>query len=151
MSNHNMSFYSVMSLSHLGMAYIQSSSVGISSAQCLFSPFWCSDSLFQKPSRERRHRDCSGCMLSELHISPNRHNLHNCTGAIKAWKTLIFKHVFDFFFLCVCLLCVKVLSLCSLCFRAIYFAAYSKSKEIFNGLFVPNSGVVHMSSAGVAG
>lgn len=37
------------------------------------------------------------------------------------------------------------------CFRAIYFAAYSKSKEIFNGLFVPNSGLVHMSSAGVAG
>lgn len=36
-------------------------------------------------------------------------------------------------------------------FRAIYFAAYSKSKEMFNGLFVPNSGVVHMSSAGVAG
>ncbi|XP_022597360.1 solute carrier family 25 member 33 [Seriola lalandi dorsalis] len=34
--------------------------------------------------------------------------------------------------------------------RAIYFAAYSKSKEMFNGLFVPNSGVVHMSSAGVA-
>lgn len=41
--------------------------------------------------------------------------------------------------------------MCSLCFRAIYFAAYSKSKEMFNGLFVPNSGVVHMSSAGVAG
>lgn len=38
-----------------------------------------------------------------------------------------------------------------LCFRAIYFAAYSKSKEVFNGLFVPNSGVVHMSSAGAAG
>lgn len=36
-------------------------------------------------------------------------------------------------------------------FRAIYFAAYSKSKEIFNGLLVPNSGAVHMSSAGVAG
>uniref|UniRef100_A0A665UH00 Solute carrier family 25 member 33 n=1 Tax=Echeneis naucrates TaxID=173247 RepID=A0A665UH00_ECHNA len=35
--------------------------------------------------------------------------------------------------------------------RAIYFAAYSKSKEMFNGLFVPNSGAVHMSSAGVAG
>uniref|UniRef100_A0AAX7TZ24 Solute carrier family 25 member 33 n=1 Tax=Astatotilapia calliptera TaxID=8154 RepID=A0AAX7TZ24_ASTCA len=34
--------------------------------------------------------------------------------------------------------------------RAIYFAAYSKSKELFNGLFVPNSGLVHMSSAGVA-
>lgn len=36
-------------------------------------------------------------------------------------------------------------------FRAIYFAAYSKSKETFNGIFVPNSGVVHMSSAGFAG
>uniref|UniRef100_A0A3B4A4S8 Solute carrier family 25 member 33 n=1 Tax=Periophthalmus magnuspinnatus TaxID=409849 RepID=A0A3B4A4S8_9GOBI len=34
--------------------------------------------------------------------------------------------------------------------RAIYFAAYSKSKELFNGLFVPNSGLVHMSSAGSA-
>ncbi|CAN9516207.1 unnamed protein product [Ophioblennius macclurei] len=34
--------------------------------------------------------------------------------------------------------------------RAIYFAAYSKSKEIFNGLLVPNSGLVHMSSAGSA-
>lgn len=38
-----------------------------------------------------------------------------------------------------------------MCSRAIYFAAYSKSKEIFNGLLVPNSGAVHMSSAGVAG
>lgn len=45
----------------------------------------------------------------------------------------------------------KFLPVCSLCFRAIYFAAYSKSKEVFNGLFVPNSGVVHMSSAGAAG
>lgn len=45
----------------------------------------------------------------------------------------------------------KFLPACSLCFRAIYFAAYSKSKEMFNGLFVPNSGAVHMSSAGVAG
>ncbi|XP_064778135.1 solute carrier family 25 member 33-like [Oncorhynchus masou masou] len=34
--------------------------------------------------------------------------------------------------------------------RAIYFAAYKKSKETFNGFFVPNSGVVHMSSAGCA-
>ncbi|XP_036947944.1 solute carrier family 25 member 33-like [Acanthopagrus latus] len=34
--------------------------------------------------------------------------------------------------------------------RAIYFAAYSKSKETFNEMFVPNSGLVHMSSAGVA-
>ncbi|XP_064861224.1 solute carrier family 25 member 33 [Oncorhynchus nerka] len=34
--------------------------------------------------------------------------------------------------------------------RAIYFAAYKKSKETFNGVFVPNSGVVHMSSAGFA-
>ncbi|XP_036390347.1 solute carrier family 25 member 33 [Megalops cyprinoides] len=34
--------------------------------------------------------------------------------------------------------------------RAIYFAAYSNSKECFNGIFVPNSGVVHMSSAGFA-
>ena len=38
-----------------------------------------------------------------------------------------------------------------MCFRAIYFAAYSKSKETFNEMFVPNSGLVHMSSAGVAG
>ncbi|KAG5838780.1 solute carrier family 25 member 33 [Anguilla anguilla] len=34
--------------------------------------------------------------------------------------------------------------------RAIYFAAYSKAKETFNGVFVPNSGLVHMSSAGFA-
>lgn len=34
--------------------------------------------------------------------------------------------------------------------RAVYFAAYSKSKETFNGIFVPNSGIVHMSSAGFA-
>ncbi|KAJ8017237.1 hypothetical protein DPEC_G00015720 [Dallia pectoralis] len=34
--------------------------------------------------------------------------------------------------------------------RAIYFAAYKKSKETFNGIFVPNSAVVHMSSAGFA-
>uniref|UniRef100_A0A4W5P4J2 Solute carrier family 25 member 33 n=1 Tax=Hucho hucho TaxID=62062 RepID=A0A4W5P4J2_9TELE len=34
--------------------------------------------------------------------------------------------------------------------RAIYFAAYKRSKETFNGVFVPNSGVVHMSSAGFA-
>ncbi|XP_026872095.1 solute carrier family 25 member 33 [Electrophorus electricus] len=34
--------------------------------------------------------------------------------------------------------------------RAIYFASYSKSKETFNNIFVPNSGVVHMSSAGFA-
>ncbi|KAM3872517.1 solute carrier family 25 member 33 [Diretmus argenteus] len=34
--------------------------------------------------------------------------------------------------------------------RAIYFAAYSKSKDVFNGVFVPNSGLVHMSSAGFA-
>lgn len=47
--------------------------------------------------------------------------------------------------------CERFLPACSLCFRAIYFAAYSKAKEIFNGLLVPNSGAVHMSSAGVAG
>ncbi|KAL4648434.1 solute carrier family 25 member 33 [Arapaima gigas] len=34
--------------------------------------------------------------------------------------------------------------------RAIYFAAYSKSKEHFNCVFVPNSWIVHMSSAGFA-
>ncbi|XP_028308800.1 solute carrier family 25 member 33 [Gouania willdenowi] len=34
--------------------------------------------------------------------------------------------------------------------RAIYFATYSKSKELFNGLLVPNSGLVHMFSAGTA-
>lgn len=49
-------------------------------------------------------------------------------------------------------LCRVLNSLCfCFFFRAIYFAAYSKSKELFNGLFVPNSGLVHMSSAGVAG
>ncbi|XP_061114035.1 solute carrier family 25 member 33-like [Conger conger] len=34
--------------------------------------------------------------------------------------------------------------------RAIYFAAYSKSKETFNSVLVPNSGWVHMCSAGIA-
>ncbi|KAJ8258884.1 hypothetical protein COCON_G00178960 [Conger conger] len=34
--------------------------------------------------------------------------------------------------------------------RAIYFAAYSKTKEIFNSIFTPNSGLVHISSAGSA-
>ncbi|XP_028663730.1 solute carrier family 25 member 33 [Erpetoichthys calabaricus] len=34
--------------------------------------------------------------------------------------------------------------------RAIYFAAYSKSKEKFNGIFVPDSSLVHMCSAGFA-
>ncbi|XP_068602474.1 solute carrier family 25 member 33 isoform X2 [Brachionichthys hirsutus] len=34
--------------------------------------------------------------------------------------------------------------------QAIYFASYSKSKELLNGLFVPNSGAVHMLAAGVA-
>ncbi|XP_066547096.1 solute carrier family 25 member 33 [Amia ocellicauda] len=34
--------------------------------------------------------------------------------------------------------------------RAIYFAAYSKSREKFNAIFVPNSGPVHMCSAGFA-
>ncbi|XP_034028107.1 solute carrier family 25 member 33 [Thalassophryne amazonica] len=34
--------------------------------------------------------------------------------------------------------------------RAVYFAAYSKSKEVLNGVFVPNSGKVHMCSAGTA-
>ncbi|MGH0116398.1 UNVERIFIED_CONTAM: hypothetical protein FKN15_035702 [Acipenser sinensis] len=34
--------------------------------------------------------------------------------------------------------------------RAIYFAAYSKSKEKFNAIFVPNSNMVHMCSAGFA-
>uniref|UniRef100_A0A8C9VPW7 Solute carrier family 25 member 33 n=1 Tax=Scleropages formosus TaxID=113540 RepID=A0A8C9VPW7_SCLFO len=34
--------------------------------------------------------------------------------------------------------------------RAIYFAAYSKSREQFNSIFMPNSWIVHMSSAGFA-
>ncbi|XP_041130347.1 solute carrier family 25 member 33-like isoform X2 [Polyodon spathula] len=34
--------------------------------------------------------------------------------------------------------------------RAIYFAAYSRSKEEFNAVFVPNSNMVHMCSAGFA-
>lgn len=46
---------------------------------------------------------------------------------------------------------LELICIFHVCFRAIYFAAYSKSKEIFNGLFVPNSGLVHMSSAGVGG
>lgn len=34
--------------------------------------------------------------------------------------------------------------------RAIYFASYSKAKELYNGVFVPNSNLVHMFSAGSA-
>lgn len=34
--------------------------------------------------------------------------------------------------------------------RAVYFACYSKAKEQFNGLFVPDSNVVHILSAGSA-
>lgn len=50
-----------------------------------------------------------------------------------------------------CHLCVEVSHQVVLFFRAIYFTAYSKSKETLNGLLVPNSGLVHMSSAGIAG
>lgn len=35
--------------------------------------------------------------------------------------------------------------------RAVYFACYSKAKERFNGIFVPNSNIVHICSAGSAG
>ncbi|XP_028342391.1 solute carrier family 25 member 33-like [Physeter macrocephalus] len=35
--------------------------------------------------------------------------------------------------------------------RAVYFACYSKAKEQFNGIFVPNSNTVHIFSAGSAG
>nr|KAF6508047.1 solute carrier family 25 member 33 [Rousettus aegyptiacus] len=34
--------------------------------------------------------------------------------------------------------------------RAVYFACYSKAKEQFNGVFVPDSNVVHIFSAGSA-
>ncbi|XP_053308054.1 solute carrier family 25 member 33 [Spea bombifrons] len=34
--------------------------------------------------------------------------------------------------------------------RAVYFASYSKAKEQFNTIFVPNSNIVHMFSAGCA-
>lgn len=34
--------------------------------------------------------------------------------------------------------------------RAVYFASYSKAKEQFNAVFVPNSNIVHMCSAGCA-
>ncbi|XP_025066888.1 solute carrier family 25 member 33 isoform X3 [Alligator sinensis] len=34
--------------------------------------------------------------------------------------------------------------------KAIYFACYSKAKERFNGIFVPNSNIVHICSAGSA-
>lgn len=34
--------------------------------------------------------------------------------------------------------------------RAVYFACYSKAKEQFNGIFVPNSNTVHILSAGSA-
>lgn len=35
--------------------------------------------------------------------------------------------------------------------RAVYFACYSKAKEQFNSMFVPNSNIVHVCSAGSAG
>uniref|UniRef100_A0A8C9LCC4 Solute carrier family 25 member 36 n=1 Tax=Pavo cristatus TaxID=9049 RepID=A0A8C9LCC4_PAVCR len=35
--------------------------------------------------------------------------------------------------------------------RAVYFACYSKAKERFNGIFIPNSNIVHICSAGSAG
>ncbi|NWQ59103.1 S2533 protein, partial [Neopipo cinnamomea] len=34
--------------------------------------------------------------------------------------------------------------------RAVYFGCYSKAKEQFNGVFVPNSNIVHVCSAGSA-
>ncbi|KAL8198349.1 UNVERIFIED_CONTAM: hypothetical protein K2H54_006235 [Gekko kuhli] len=34
--------------------------------------------------------------------------------------------------------------------RAVYFACYSKAKELFNNVFVPNSNVVHVCAAGSA-
>ncbi|XP_057559651.1 solute carrier family 25 member 33 isoform X2 [Hippopotamus amphibius kiboko] len=34
--------------------------------------------------------------------------------------------------------------------KAVYFACYSKAKEQFNGIFVPNSNIVHVFSAGSA-
>uniref|UniRef100_A0A2K6TJ14 Solute carrier family 25 member 33 n=1 Tax=Saimiri boliviensis boliviensis TaxID=39432 RepID=A0A2K6TJ14_SAIBB len=34
--------------------------------------------------------------------------------------------------------------------KAVYFACYSKAKEQFNGIFVPNSNIVHIFSAGSA-
>uniref|UniRef100_A0A8C9G0V2 Solute carrier family 25 member 33 n=1 Tax=Pavo cristatus TaxID=9049 RepID=A0A8C9G0V2_PAVCR len=34
--------------------------------------------------------------------------------------------------------------------RAVYFACYSKAKERFNGIFIPNSNIVHICSAGSA-
>lgn len=34
--------------------------------------------------------------------------------------------------------------------RALYFASYSRAKELYNGVFVPNSNIVHMFSAGSA-
>lgn len=130
--------------------------MGICGAQCLFSPFWCSGSLFQKPSRGNRHweTDCSGCTLPKANDKSKWNILQNCQVVYKT-QTRILK--------CIHLMtskrcsnryrcfCVEFSPVCSLCFRAIYFTAYSKSKETLNGVFVPNSGVVHMSSAGLAG
>lgn len=67
------------------------------------------------------------------------------TRGVKQGVHTMFPSLFFFFNLnCFVLFCLFFL-------RAIYFAAYSKSKETFNGIFVPNSGAVHMSSAGFAG
>lgn len=128
----------------LGQPHFQSSSVGICGGQCLFSPFWCSDSLFQKLSSD------AGNGLLWIHSVKGHHHkskwnqLHNCLGVIKPYS--YWNSVFVF-----AAASIKSSYQFVLCFRAIYFAAYSKSKEMFNGVFVPNSGAVHMSSAGVAG
>lgn len=48
--------------------------------------------------------------------------------------------------------CSNALMFFSFCpTRAVYFACYSKAKEQFNGIFVPNSNTVHILSAGSAG
>lgn len=35
--------------------------------------------------------------------------------------------------------------------RAIYFCAYSQSKEFFNSFLTPNTAIVHLCAAGCAG
>lgn len=131
---------------------VKTSSLGFSCARCLFSFFCCADGLFQKPNYENCHRgtDCTRQLCCQRLPSTQTDPLHNCT-AIKGRFTLWKCTLLIFIYLCKTPAAASSSHKCSCVFRAFYFAAYSKSKDLFNGLFVPNSGLVHMSSAGVAG
>lgn len=117
--------------------------MGIAGAHCLFSPLCCSDSVFQKAGGASGlwgEQTALDARPEKAVAGPNRTSCHKHRACVEAEG------------IDVCGFCQeRSLPACSLRSRAIYFAAYSKSKEVFNGLLVPNSGAVHMSSAGVAG